>query len=110
MLKNLFFFIMSVVISGLSNAEAVNLPTNNAGKALKSAVLEEDYQKLSHVLDSTLNGVIAAITVVEQSVDRQKLEGALANLNERLDITAIFSGINLGTPGLNEAKNNVKIL
>lgn len=80
-----------------------------ASQVLKSAVLQEDYKKLSEALQSTLSEVVTSITIVEQSIDQQKLEGTLTTLNQKLEAETIFSGINLGIPGLNEAKQHVKI-
>lgn len=101
MLKNLFFLIIGVVGFDLSNASEVPQEENQA-------ILEEDYQKLSQALENTLNGVVAAITAIEGNVDRQKLEGIIANLNQKLDVETIFYGINSETPGFNDAKRQVQ--
>ncbi|MBN9412503.1 MAG: hypothetical protein J0H12_01055 [Candidatus Paracaedimonas acanthamoebae] len=109
MLKKIFFFILGFFVSVGNQVFAVSgLPTE-ASQTLKSAVLEEDYRKLNQALQGTLNEIVTAIAVVEQSVDQQKLEGTLTTLNQKLEAEIIFSGINLGTPGLKEAKQHVKI-
>jgi transcriptional/translational regulatory protein YebC/TACO1 len=108
MLKSYIFLSLCLIIIKTNEANSIVSTQDHTKKALKSAVLEEDYQQLNHIIDSTLNSITVAITTVEQSTDRQKLIAVLEELNEVLNIESKFLGINLGTPGFNEAKNSLK--
>jgi chlorite dismutase len=106
-LKNYIFLSLCLITIETNKANGIVSTQDHTEKALKSAVLEKDYQQLTHIIDSTLNSITIAITTVEQSTDRQKLLDVLGNLNEILNIESKFFGINLGTPGLSEAKNSL---
>ena len=66
MLKSYIFLSLCLIFIKTNEASGIVSTQDHPKKVLKSAVLEEDYQQLNHIIDSTLNSVTIAITTIEQ--------------------------------------------